>query len=126
MPDGVNIFGGAILFAGLVLQTWTLMLLGFPRIIGMPEVTSRPAADLVTRGPFSIVRHPTYLSHTMMFLGAFLLTEIVSVGVVALLDAMVVNSLVIPLEERELSHRFSEKYENYKYRVKFRFLPCIW
>lgn len=123
MPVGVNIMGGVLLFAGLALQIYTLMLLTFPGIMGMPEVTARRAAGLVTRGPFSIVRHPTYLSHTMMFLGAFLLTEVVSVGIVALLDAVVVNLLIIPLEERELLVRFGKEYEDYRNRVRTRFLP---
>jgi protein-S-isoprenylcysteine O-methyltransferase Ste14 len=61
-----------------------------------------------------------------MFLGVFLLTGIVSVGVVAAVDAVVVNAVVIPLEERELSARFGVEYEEYRKKVPSRFLPLRW
>ncbi len=52
--------------------------------------------------PFSIVRHPTYLAHTLMFSGIFLLTEIVATGVITLLDFVIINAIIIPVEEKEL------------------------
>jgi protein-S-isoprenylcysteine O-methyltransferase Ste14 len=79
--------------------------------MGMPEVTKGMPARLVTTGPFAVVRHPTYLSHTLMLLGLFLLTGYITLGVVTLIDALAVNTLVIPLEERELLERFGNEYE---------------
>jgi protein-S-isoprenylcysteine O-methyltransferase Ste14 len=42
---------------------------------------------------------------------------------VTAIDALVVNAMVIPLEERELLERFGGEYEEYRRRVPSRFLP---
>lgn len=123
LPMGVNIVGGAVLVAGLALQTWTLLLLTLPGIMGVPEVNRQMKSRLVMHGPFSVVRHPTYLSHTLMLLGVFLLTEVVAIGIVTLLDGLIVNIMVIPLEERELASRFGKEYDEYRRKVQQRFFP---
>jgi protein-S-isoprenylcysteine O-methyltransferase Ste14 len=58
-----------------------------------------------------------------MLLGLFLWTEVTALGVVTIIDALVVNTLVIPLEERELLERFGKEYEEYRRKVPSRFLP---
>lgn len=121
LPLVANIIGAFLFASGAALQIWTLVLLT-PRVItGMPEVMQAPAR-LVTAGPFGIVRHPTYISHTLMLLGLFLWTEVAALGVVTVIDALVVNVLVIPLEERELLGRFGKEYEEYRRKVPSRFL----
>ena len=119
----VNVFGAVLLLLGMALQVWTLVLLTLPGIMGMPEVTSTVRGRMVTRGPFSVVRHPTYLSHTMMLVGAFLFTEVVATGIAALLDFIIIISIVIPLEERELLMRFGKEYKEYQQRVRSKFFP---
>ena len=119
----VNAFGAVLLLLGMALQVWTLALLTLPGIMGMPEVTSTVKGRMVTKGPFSVVRHPTYLSHTMMLVGVFLFTEVVATGIAALLDFIIIISIVIPLEERELLMRFGNEYEGYRQRVRSRFFP---
>ena len=115
---------GVLLFAlGAALQTWTLLLLT-PRVItGMPEVMNTVKAGITRRGPFSRIRHPTYLSHTMMLAGVFFWTGSVAVGIATIVDAFVVNAVIIPLEERELLKRFGAAYEKYCRDVSRRFLP---
>jgi protein-S-isoprenylcysteine O-methyltransferase Ste14 len=125
LHPAVRAAGALLLVSGIALQAWTVLLLTLPGILGMPEVTSREGT-MVTEGPFSVVRHPTYLSHTQMYLGVFLLTGVVPVGVVAVIDAVVVNAVIIPLEEQELSTRFGASYEEYRKKVPSRFLPVRW
>ena len=79
----------------------------------------------MAEGPFSIVRHPTYLAHTLIFSGVFLITEVTSVGIITLLDFIIINTIIIPLEEKELLSRFGEDYEFYKKKVPSRFFPRI-
>jgi protein-S-isoprenylcysteine O-methyltransferase Ste14 len=122
-PLAVSIAGILLFLAGAALQVWTLLLLTLPGITGMPEVTSLVRSKLVARGPFTVIRHPTYLSHTMMLLGLFLWTEITALGIVTAVDALVVNLIVIPLEERELLARFGAQYEAYRRNVPSRFFP---
>lgn len=128
LPAIVHVVGALLLILGAALQTWTIVLLTLPGIMGMPEVTRVVPGRLVTTGPFAVIRHPTYLSHTLMLLGLFLWTGVTALGAVALFDALAVNSAVIPLEERELSERFGNEYEEYLRKVPSRFLPlhCPW
>ena len=52
-----------------------------------------------------------------MFFGIFLITETAAVGIVTLLDFVLVNVIIIPLEDRELLKRFGENYKKYKEKV---------
>lgn len=114
-PFILTLMGALLLFAGMVLHIWTGLLLGITGLIGIPELEGE--GKLITEGPFSLVRHPTYLAHTMIFSGIFLFTGIISTGVITLLDVLVVNMIIIPLEEKELLHRFGKEYEEYRKRI---------
>lgn len=124
-PPLLNIGGFLLLIAGTLLQLWTIRLLGGLGIIGVPELSSMINKHMVIRGPFSIVRHPTYLSHTLIFSGVFFITGVMAVGVVTLADFIIVNAVLIPLEEKELANRFGEEYKSYKRKVPARFFPGI-
>lgn len=113
----IRIAGIVIMTVGALLQIWTGRLLSLFGLMGLPEVSQKAEGRLVTGGAFSFVRHPTYLAHTLMFGGAFLLSGVIAVGVVALLDFLVMNAVIIPLEEKELLLRFGEEYVQYKERV---------
>ena len=117
LPHTVRITGWMILVLGMMLQLWTLRLLGGWGIMGLPEVTQIVESKIVTSGPFSVIRHPTYLSHTIMYAGVFLVTGVIPVGIITLLDIIIINTVVIPLEERELVKRFGEAYRKYQERV---------
>jgi protein-S-isoprenylcysteine O-methyltransferase Ste14 len=124
LPLVVKIAGLLFFGAGTFLHMWTGELLGIKGLIGLPEISWRVKSRLVMKGPFSVVRHPTYLAHTLLFAGVFLITGVVTVGVVTLLDFVMMNAVVIPLEERELGSRFGEEYKEYKERVP-QFFPQI-
>jgi protein-S-isoprenylcysteine O-methyltransferase Ste14 len=125
LPFPGTIIGWILLISGTLLHIWTARLLGLWGIIGVPEISRAVKNTLVAEGPFSIVRHPTYLAHTLMFSGVFLITGVLSVGVVAAADFVIVNSVIIPLEEKELSDRFGEAYSSYKKNVPARFFPPL-
>jgi len=125
LPLIVNISGIILFCIGTALHIWTGRLLGIWGLMGLPEVSKKIEGKLVDEGAFSIVRHPTYLAHTVMFSGIFLMTEVITVGILTLSDFIIAAALIIPLEERELSIRFGEEYQEYKKRVRWRFLPRI-
>jgi protein-S-isoprenylcysteine O-methyltransferase Ste14 len=120
-----NIVGVLLFLGGAGLQIWTFKLLTGPVITGMPEVTDTVQSKLMTQGPFGVIRHPTYLSHTMMFLGLFLWTEVVTMAVVTALDLILVLLVIIPLEERELLERFGREYEEYRTQIPARLFPRL-
>jgi protein-S-isoprenylcysteine O-methyltransferase Ste14 len=122
IPAGIRVLGLILLVFGTALHVWTGKLLGLWGLIGLPEISRRRRGNLVTKGPFSIVRHPTYLAHTLMFSGVFLITGAVTVGILAFIDFLLIHALIIPLEEKELSNRFGNDYNLYKKKVP-KFLP---
>ncbi len=124
MPLVVALVGVLLFIFGTLLHLWTGRLLSLRGIAGVPEVTAGEKGRLVTSRAFSIVRHPTYLAHTMMFLGVFFMTGAAAVGCVSLLDFAVVQTVIIPLEERELVRRFGKEYEEYRRRVP-KFFPDL-
>jgi caffeoyl-CoA O-methyltransferase len=109
--------GAVLLLIGTLIHLWTAKLLGIWGLVGLPEVYTRQEGRLVSGGVFSVVRHPTYLAHTMMFTGIFMITGVVTVGVITVIDLLVVLLLIIPIEDKELTDRFGEGYRLYRSRV---------
>ncbi|MDA8432193.1 MAG: isoprenylcysteine carboxylmethyltransferase family protein [Nitrospiraceae bacterium] len=124
LPLSLRIAGGLLLAAGVALQVRTGVLLSLRGLMGIPEISPDASNRLVTKGIFSVVRHPTYLSHTMMLAGMFFLTAVAAVGIAAALDFLVINIFVIPLEEKELAARFGQEYIEYRRAVP-KFFPRI-
>jgi len=118
----LSITGITLLVLGTLLHVWTGQLLGLWGLVGLPEVSTKIKGELTTRGPFAVVRHPTYFAHVMMFSGIFLMTGVIAIGIITLLDFLLVYIIIIPLEEKELLNRFGEGYRLYKKRVP-KFFP---
>lgn len=104
----------------LALKTmeWTgyaLVIVGvFIRIYSSLYIGGRKNADLVMDGPFSIVRNPLYVGSFIAVLGIGL--QSTSLTIVALLTAgyILYYPLVIRREEAFLTHRFGDRYLEYK------------
>jgi len=123
-PTVLNITGIPLLALGTLLHIWAGWILGLWGLTGLPEISHRVKGKLVTEGPFSFVRHPVYLAHTLLFSGVFLMTEVIATGITTVLDFLLVHLLIIPMEERELLSRFGEEYKRYRDKVP-RFFPRI-
>jgi protein-S-isoprenylcysteine O-methyltransferase Ste14 len=117
LPPAVLAAGTVLLLAGVMLNAWTILLLSFRGLIGLPEILPKVEGRLMTGGPYSIVRHPTYLAHAVMLFGVFLISGVLAVALLLFLDLVLVNGVIIPLEERELLSRFGDDYKKYKERV---------
>jgi len=116
-PAVVPVAGTVLFLAGATMNVWTILLLSLRGLIGIPEILPKVGGRLMTRGPFSIVRHPTYLAHAIMLSGVFLISGVIAVAVLTFLDLVLINLVIIPLEERELISRFGEDYKKYRERV---------
>lgn len=109
---------------GILIQLWTLKVLNLGTITGVPEIFNGAKATLIVHGPFLHVRHPTYVSHALFFLGIFLLTGILITGLIVLIDFLIISLIIIPLEERELLRRFGDEYRSYMASVP-RYIPRL-
>lgn len=118
------IIGAVLLLAGTLVHLWTAKLLGIWGIVGLPEIYKMKEGRLVTRGAFAMVRHPTYLAHTVMFTGVFMITGVIIVAVITVIDIFIVLRLIIPMEEKELADRFGEAFRLYRNRVPI-ILPAL-
>jgi len=89
---------------------------------GLPELADeKHEGALGTRGIYSRIRHPRYLQILCSMLAFSLVCNYLGVYVLMLLGIPWALS-VVWLEEKELSDRFGEEYEQYRKRVP-RFFP---
>jgi protein-S-isoprenylcysteine O-methyltransferase Ste14 len=123
----ILILGVGAVVAGIALHAWTAKLLGIKATIGYTEL--KPDKDtenqpLITSGPFSVVRHPSYWAHTMIITGTFLITGVIAVGIIVLIDLMITYFITTELEDRELIERFGNQYREYQKKVP-KFFPKL-
>nr|HET7859986.1 isoprenylcysteine carboxylmethyltransferase family protein [Caldimonas sp.] len=105
--------GVALVVAGLVFAVWARVRLG-ANWSGIVAVKS--GHELVTSGPYAIVRHPIYSGLVLAFVGsAIALGELRGALAVALVVASLWRKL--RLEERWMAEQFGDAYERYRGRV---------
>jgi protein-S-isoprenylcysteine O-methyltransferase len=124
LPHGrMFAIAGVVLFvAGLLLRWWAIITLG--RFFTV-DVTIEKDHELVERGPFRIVRHPSYTGVLLAFVGlalslrnwAALLVILVPIG------AAFIHRMKV--EEDALSRALGSRYAEYMKRTK-RLVPFVY
>ncbi len=105
---------GAIVFAsGIALAIWARVQLG--RNWGMP-MTQKAEPELVTSGPYRVVRHPIYSGLLAGVLGTALATNLIGLIIVAILAAYFYYCASV--EERNLTATFPTAYPAYRTSTK--------
>jgi len=106
--------GAGLVALGLAFTVWARLHLG-TNWSGI--VTVKRGHELVTSGPYAIVRHPIYTGLVVAFVGsATALGEARGVLAVALVVASLWRKL--RLEERWMAEQFGDDYERYRGRVR--------
>ena len=77
--------------------------------------------QLLTEGPYAIVRHPRYIEFALGSFGYAAIANYLGAWIVALLAPPLLH-LVVLMEERELTQRFGDEYRESVARVP-RYLP---
>jgi len=115
LPPGVWWFwiGAAVTAAGLLFAVWARRRLGRN---WSQAVTVKQDHELITSGPYAIVRHPIYSGHLLAFVGwAVACGQWRGLLAVALVLAVFWHKL--RLEEKWMHAQFGEPYEAYSRRV---------
>jgi protein-S-isoprenylcysteine O-methyltransferase Ste14 len=110
---------------GLLVLVSGILLHGWSRYVRQEMATSwamRKTHKLVTNGPYSRVRHPSYLSYFLCFLG--ILTLLPTIISLLLLVGFPGYYCIALAEERHLQDHFGDEYVEYMNRTG-RFLPKL-
>ncbi|MFQ5527116.1 MAG: methyltransferase family protein [Thermoanaerobaculia bacterium] len=117
------VIGLAVYLAGAFWDRRVLRKLTFPRLAGLPEISSDRPSVLLTDGPYARVRHPRYFGALVGITGFAVMVNYLWLYLMVAV-CVPVGWLMILLEERELRRRFGQEYEEYAARVP-RFLPRL-
>jgi protein-S-isoprenylcysteine O-methyltransferase len=114
---------GVVLFvAGLILRWWAIITLG--RFFTV-DVTIERDHELVERGPFCVVRHPSYTGVLLAFVGFALSLGNWGALLVILLPIGAAFIHRMNVEEEALSRALGARYADYMKRTK-RLVPFIY
>jgi protein-S-isoprenylcysteine O-methyltransferase Ste14 len=114
---------GVILFAaGLLLRWWAIITLG--RFFTVDVVIEKDH-EVVERGPFGVVRHPSYTGVLLAFLGFALTLRNWAAVLIILLPIFAVFVRRMNVEEEALSRALGSRYTEYMMRTK-RLVPFIY
>ena len=105
--------GWMLFLGGVGLRFWATLYVG-----------GRKTREVVSDGPYSVVRHPLYLGTALLLLSvtAFLKSETCLIGVLLAMSAY--RLLTVPAEEEELRQLLGAEYEAYAARTP-RLLPRL-
>lgn len=124
LPHGqMFAFLGVFLFvAGLLLRWWAIITLG--RFFTVDVVIEKDH-ELVERGPFRLVRHPSYTGVLLAFVGFALTLRNWASLLIILLPIFAVFIRRMNVEEDALSRALGSRYADYMRRIK-RLVPFVY
>jgi protein-S-isoprenylcysteine O-methyltransferase Ste14 len=105
--------GAAMFASGMIVAVWARIHLG--RNWGMP-MTERAEPELVTSGPYRLVRHPIYSGLLLGLVGTALATDLLGLILAAVLGAYFYYAASV--EERNLIATFPAAYPAYRTATK--------
>ena len=114
--------GIAMILAGAALRDWAIVSLGryFRR-----EVTIEPGQRIVRRGPYRVLRHPSYAGLLLSLVGLGLALGSWAGAAVVLLTVLLGMLPRIRVEERALARTFGAEYADYAAST-WRLVPYVW
>ncbi|MCB0572195.1 MAG: isoprenylcysteine carboxylmethyltransferase family protein [Phaeodactylibacter sp.] len=120
--DPAFIGGLLTMIAGIGLRAWSINVLG---TAFTPTVQISQEQQLVQEGPYSMVRHPSYLGALLALIGGAIVLES-WIGLVLCCCFMgMAYAIRIRLEEKALVEAFGQQYITYQEKTA-RLIPYIW
>ena len=121
--QSIFVFSGLIIMSlGLLFRVWAIRTLG---IFFSTSVMLQKDHRLITKGPYAIVRHPSYTGALLTYIG----TGVFFGSWISLMTALILMGFAyqkrIKVEEEAMVKGFGKEYEEYR-RKTFRLIPIIW
>jgi len=107
--------GFVFIALGAVLNIWADLLMKKNKTTVKPH--EKPT-QLITSGPFGISRNPQYLGFTSILLGVVILHGTIIMFLFPVFFAIVIETMFIPMEEKNLESVFGKKYTEYKNKIR--------
>jgi protein-S-isoprenylcysteine O-methyltransferase Ste14 len=119
---GPFVLGATIGWAGLLLRWWSFLTLGkyFTTVV----MTSADQV-VVSRGPYAVVRHPSYTGLLAVFLGSGLMFGNWVGACASFLSILVALVFRLLREERAMANVLGEAYDAFA-RDRARLIPFVW
>jgi len=118
--DVIRYIGLAVYLVFSWVQVWSFKTLGDNY---SQEIMIKKNHELITKGPFKIIRHPQYLCQILLNIGATAATFSYIVGIFTLIE-IPIYIMRASLEDKMLAKYFSEKFSDYKKKSGF-MIPFI-
>lgn len=109
----VGVIGTVVFVTGLLVAIWARVILG--RNWGMPT-SQRLEPELITAGPYGVIRHPIYTGILLGLIGTGLVINFIGLGIGLVVGAYFVWAARV--EERNLTATFPSAYPAYRERTK--------
>jgi len=116
----IRYIGLAVYLVFSWVQVWSFKTLGDNY---SQDIMIKKNHELVTKGPFKIIRHPQYLCQILLDLGATAATFGYIVGLLALIE-IPIYIMRASMEDKLLAKYFAEKFSDYKKKSGF-MIPFI-
>jgi protein-S-isoprenylcysteine O-methyltransferase len=112
----------ALFGLGVALRGWAIVVLG--RFFTV-DVAIHEGHELVQRGPYRVLRHPSYTGALLVFFGFGVLFDSWPALAVATLPVVAIILRRIQVEERALAEHFGEAWRAHCART-WRLVPGVW
>ena len=120
--DIITAIGLMMLIGGSAFRIWAIRILG--RFF-TATVQIQDGQHIIQRGPYRIVRHPSYLGAYIAIIGSTVFLGSIIGFMVAVIGMGIAYKLRIDTEEETLAGAFGQEYREYQSRTA-RIIPCIW
>ncbi len=122
LPPWASWGGMAVAGAGVALRRWSLATLGRFHT-GTLQV--QPEQPVINRGPYRLLRHPSYLGGDLGLLGVGLTTGAWPSALLMVLPFVAAHLWRIPIEERMMEEACGERWRAHVRRT-WRMIPYLW
>lgn len=114
--------GITLITTGLSYRIYAIQILGRQFTGAVKKVTGH---QLITDGPYRLIRHPSYLGSLIAFAGCAVLLEAWIGLIICVVAMMIAYFFRITAEERHLVSIFRDDYTTYQ-KTTWRLFPFVW